>query len=92
MHSERRCRGCFVRAPRGQYAHLSKRSRRILRERPARSADSTRRRKIDDDRRDHEDLSFCSQCMGMCGAVVTLEEADRVVSVRGNSDPLSGRI
>jgi len=40
----------------------------------------------------HEALSFCRQFIGMCGAVVTLEEADRVVGVRGNSDPLSGRI
>ncbi|MCP4904882.1 MAG: molybdopterin-dependent oxidoreductase [bacterium] len=31
-------------------------------------------------------LSFCRQCMGMCGTVVTLDANDRVVSVRGDHD------
>ncbi len=33
-----------------------------------------------------EALSFCRQCMGMCGTVVTLDEAERVVDVRGDRD------
>jgi len=33
-----------------------------------------------------EELSFCRQCMGMCGTVVTLDAADRVVSVRGDRE------
>lgn len=33
-----------------------------------------------------EALSFCRQCMGMCGTVVTLDDADRVVGVRGDHD------
>ncbi|HPG24549.1 MAG TPA: molybdopterin-dependent oxidoreductase [Myxococcota bacterium] len=35
-----------------------------------------------------EVLSFCRQCMGMCGTVVTLDAEDRVVGVRGDpQDP-----
>ncbi|MFK7898943.1 MAG: molybdopterin-dependent oxidoreductase [Myxococcota bacterium] len=33
-----------------------------------------------------EALSFCRQCMGMCGTVVTLDSSDRVVSVRGDAE------
>ena len=33
-----------------------------------------------------EALSFCRQCMGMCGTVVSLDAADRVVSVRGDRE------
>jgi anaerobic selenocysteine-containing dehydrogenase len=33
-----------------------------------------------------EALSFCRQCMGMCGTVVGLDERDRVVSVRGDRE------
>ena len=35
-----------------------------------------------------EALSFCRQCMGMCGTVVRLDEASRVIGVRGDpADP-----
>lgn len=33
-----------------------------------------------------EALSFCRQCMGMCGTVVTLAADDRVVGVRGDRE------
>jgi anaerobic selenocysteine-containing dehydrogenase len=33
-----------------------------------------------------EALSFCRQCMGMCGTVVTLDANKHVVSVRGDQD------
>ncbi len=33
-----------------------------------------------------EALSFCRQCMGMCGTVVTLDSDDHVVSVRGDRE------
>ena len=33
-----------------------------------------------------EALSFCRQCMGMCGTVVTLDEKNHVVEVRGDPD------
>ena len=33
-----------------------------------------------------EALSFCRQCMGMCGTVVSLDEASRVVGVRGDRE------
>lgn len=36
--------------------------------------------------KNHEALSFCRQCMGMCGTVVTLNQDDRVVSVRADSE------
>jgi anaerobic selenocysteine-containing dehydrogenase len=33
-----------------------------------------------------EVLSFCRQCMGMCGTVVTLDDDDHVLSVRGDRE------
>jgi len=33
-----------------------------------------------------EKLSFCRICMGSCGVVVTVDEKDRVVAVRGDHD------
>lgn len=33
-----------------------------------------------------EELSFCRQCMGMCGTVVRLDERSRVVGVRGDRE------
>ena len=33
-----------------------------------------------------EALSFCRQCMGMCGTVVTLDEKDHIVGVRGDRE------
>ena len=33
-----------------------------------------------------EALSFCRQCMGMCGTVVTLDENDHVTGVRGDRE------
>ncbi len=33
-----------------------------------------------------EALSFCRQCMGMCGTIVTLDADDHVVSVRGDRE------
>ncbi len=36
----------------------------------------------------HETRSFCRQCMGMCGTIVTLDSSDRVLSIRGDqNDP-----
>ena len=33
-----------------------------------------------------EKLSFCRLCMGHCGVVVTLDEDDRLIRVRGDRD------